>query len=48
MGSRAKEEAPMMAQTTYEGAMPAGLDGAKIRPTYVAATMGTSTRIVPR
>jgi hypothetical protein len=32
MGSKANEEAPINAITTYEGAIPAELDGAKISP----------------
>ena len=48
MGKRAKEEAPMRAKTTKDGAMPAGLGGAKIRPMYEATMIGTSTRIEPR
>jgi hypothetical protein len=47
-GSKAKEDAPRMAQTTKDGAMPAGLDGAKMNPIYDAATIGMRILIVIR
>lgn len=48
IGKRANEDPPMSARTTYDGAMPAALDGEKISPMYEATTIGTSTRIEPR
>jgi hypothetical protein len=48
IGNIANDDAPISAITTYIGAIPAELDGAKISPIYEATMMGTRTRIEPR